>query len=63
MEKHGEVIKPKAQEKLCVGGCNALRWHMQFFALALAMLCVGTCNALRWHMQCFATKLLVLVTQ
>ena len=54
MEKHGEVIKPKDQEKLCVGGCNALRWHMQCFALAHAMLCVGTCNALRWHLQCFA---------
>ena len=47
MEKHGEVIKPKDQEKLCVGGCNALRWHMQCFALAHAMLCVGGCNALR----------------
>ena len=54
MEKHGEVIKPKDQEKLCVGGCNALRWHMQCFALAHAMLCVGTCNALRERLQSFA---------
>ena len=27
--------------------CNALRWHLQCFAMALAMLCGGTCNALR----------------
>ena len=60
MEKHGEVIKPKDQEKLCVGGCKALRSHMlcvdgckalrerlQSFALAHAKLCVGRCNALR----------------
>ena len=38
---------------LCVGGCNALRWRMQCFALADAMLCVGGCNALRWRLQCF----------
>ena len=43
-----------ADAMLCVGTCNALRWHMQCFALALAMLCVGTCNALRCHLQCFA---------
>ena len=26
---------------LCVGGCNALRWRLQCFALAVAMLCVS----------------------
>ena len=54
MEKHGEVIKPKDQEKLCVGGCNALRWHMQCFALAHAKLCVDGCKALRERLQSFA---------
>ena len=54
MEKHGEVIKPKDQEKLCVGGCNALRRQMQCFAWTDAKLCVSGCKALRWHMQSFA---------
>ena len=40
--------------------CNALRWHLQCFAMALAMLCDGTCNALRWHLQCFAVALAML---
>ena len=26
--------------KLCVGGCKALRWQLQSFALADALLCV-----------------------
>ena len=29
-----------SQAKLCVGGCKALRWRLQSFALAHAMLCV-----------------------
>ena len=41
------VIKPKDQEKLCVGGCNAMRRQMQSFAWTDAKLCVGRCNALR----------------
>ena len=36
-----------SQAKLCVGGCTALRWRLQSFALAVAKLCVGRCNALR----------------
>ena len=36
-----------SQAKLCVGGCKALRWQLQSFALAVAKLCVGRCNALR----------------
>ena len=40
--------------KLCVGGCKALRWRMQCFALAIAKLCVGGCKALRWRLQSFA---------
>ena len=36
-----------SQAKLCVGGCKALRWRLQSFALAVAKLCVGRCNALR----------------
>ena len=40
--------------KLCVGGCKALRWRMQSFALADAKLCVGSCKALRWQLQSFA---------
>ncbi|MDY5184224.1 MAG: hypothetical protein SPK35_11095, partial [Prevotella sp.] len=30
----------RADAKLCVGTCNALRWHMQSFAWTVAMLCV-----------------------
>ncbi len=36
-----------SQAKLCVGGCKALRWWLQSFALAVAKLCVGGCKALR----------------
>ena len=43
--------------KLCVGGCKALRWRLQSFALAVAKLCVDGCNALRWRMQCFASEM------
>ena len=39
---------------------KALRWHLQCFALALAMLCVGTCKALRWLLQSFALALAML---
>ena len=41
---------------LCVGGCKALRWQMQCFAMADAKLCDGTCNALRERLQCFASE-------
>ena len=41
---------------LCVGGCNALHWQMQCFALAIAMLCVGRCNALRLRLAKLAQK-------
>ena len=43
-----------SQAKLCVGGCKALRWRLQSFALAIAKLCVGDCKALRWQLQSFA---------
>ena len=43
-----------SQAKLCVGGCKALRWRLQSFALAIAKLCVGSCKALRRKVQCFA---------
>ena len=43
-----------SQAKLCVGGCKALRWWLQSFALAVAKLCVGSCKALRRKVQCFA---------
>ena len=33
--------------KLCVGGCKALRWQLQSFALADAMLCVRV--VLNWQ--------------
>ena len=46
-----------SQAKLCVGGCKALRWRLQSFALAIAKLCVGGCKALRWRMQCFASEM------
>ena len=45
---------------LCVGGCNALRWRMQSFALADAKLCVGGCKALRGQMQSFAWTIAML---
>ena len=37
-----------ADAMLCVGTCNALRWHMQCFALAHAKLCEDGCKALRF---------------
>ena len=33
--------------KLCVGGCKALRWQLQSFALADALLCVRV--VLNWQ--------------
>ena len=45
---------------LCVGGCKALRWRMQSFAMAHAMLCVSGCNALRLKMAKLAQKQYVL---
>ena len=36
-----------SQAKLCVGGCKALRWRLQSFALAIAKLCVR--DGLNWH--------------
>ena len=50
MEKNMEkafLNEGLSQAKLCVGGCKALRWRLQSFALAVAKLCVGRCNALR----------------
>ena len=40
-------MKAPFPTNICVGGCNALRWRLQCFALADAMLCVDDCNALR----------------
>ena len=38
---------------LCDVTCNALRCHLQCFAMSLAKLCDATCNALRCYLQCF----------
>ena len=46
--------------KLCVGGCKALRWRLQSFALAVAKLCVDGCKALRPRLANFAQKSTVL---
>ena len=55
-KNHGEghLNEGLSQAKLCVGGCKALRWRLQSFALAVAKLCVGSCKALRRKVQCFA---------